>query len=127
MTVDGHQDRFDEAPERDTNSIGIGSGLEFRPFAMISGHAYVGWVRVQMVNGESPPFGALTLAVDLTYTLLGATKFTLQAERDVEYSAVQESRRLSPCGHDGFGQSPLRGDMGRWCPCRQIPFDVWSV
>jgi hypothetical protein len=89
MTVDEHQDRFDEAPDRDTNNIGIDSGVDFRPVAMVGGHAYVGWVRVQMVNGESPPFGALTLAVDLTYVLLGATKFVLQAERSVEYSAIR--------------------------------------
>jgi hypothetical protein len=89
VNVDGHEDRFDDALERDTNSVGIGSGVEFRPSAMISGHAYVGWVRIEMVNGDSPPFGGLTASVNLTYTLLGATRFTLQAQRDVEYSAFQ--------------------------------------
>ena len=89
VNVDGHEDRFDDVPERDTNSVGISSGVEFRPFAMISGHAYVGWVRIEMVNGDSPPFGGLTAEVNLTYTLLGATRFILQAQRDVEYSAVR--------------------------------------
>ncbi len=89
VNVDGHEDRFDDAPERDTNSVGIGSGVEFQPFAMISGHAYVGWVRIELINGESPPFSGLTLTADLTYTLLGATRFTLEAQRDVEYSAFR--------------------------------------
>jgi hypothetical protein len=89
VNVDGHEDRFDDVPERDADSVGIGSGVEFRPFAMISGHAYVGWVRIEMVNGDSPPFGGLTAAVNLAYTLLGATRFNLEAQRDVEYSAVR--------------------------------------
>ncbi len=89
VTADGHEDRFDGAPERDTDNLGIGSGIEFQPFAMISGNAYVGWQRIRLVNGESPPYSGLTAAVSLDYTLLGATRFNVSAQRDVEYSAVR--------------------------------------
>jgi hypothetical protein len=92
VNVDGHEDRFDDAPERDTNSVGIGSGVEFQPFAMISGHAYVGWQRIQMVNVDSPSYEGLTATVNLAYTLLGATRFNLEAQRDVEYSAVRNQQ-----------------------------------
>jgi Putative beta-barrel porin 2 len=98
VTADGHEDRFDGAPDRDTDNVGIGSGVEFRPHAMISGHAYVGWLRMQMVNGDSPPFGGLTAAMDLAYTLLGATRFSLQAERDVQYSAVRNQEAYLQAG-----------------------------
>ena len=104
VNVDGHEDRFDDAPERDTNSVGIGSGVEFQPFAMISGHAYVGWQRIEMVNVDSPSYEGLTATVNLAYTLLGATRFNLQAQRDVEYSAVRNQAGLSACGLEGFGQ-----------------------
>jgi len=119
VTVDGHEDRFDEAPERDTNNIEIGSDLEFRPFAMISGHAYVGWFRIQMVNGDSLPFEGVAAAVDLAYTLLGATRFALQAERDVQYSAIRDQQAYLHAGltvsvNHRFGESwDVGGRAGR--------------
>jgi hypothetical protein len=89
VTAYKYEDRFDGAPERDTDNIGVSSGVEFRPFAMISGQAYIGWLRVLLVDGESPPFGALTMSVNLAYTLLGATRFRVEVQRDVEYSAIR--------------------------------------
>lgn len=89
VNVDGHEDRFDGTPERDTDNVGIGSGVEFRPFAMISGSAYVGWQRIRLVNGDSPPYQGLTAQVNLDYTLLGSTRFSVSAQRDVEYSAIR--------------------------------------
>jgi hypothetical protein len=98
VTIDEHEDRFDGAPERDTNNIAISSGVEFQPFAMISGHAYVGWLQIRLVDGESPPFGGLTAAVNLAYTLLGATRFIVEAQRDVEYSAIRNQEAFLLAG-----------------------------
>jgi hypothetical protein len=119
VNVDGHEDRFDDVPDRDTNTVGIGSGVEFRPFAMISGHAYVGWLRVQMVNGESPPFEGLYAAVDLAYTLLGATRFTFQADRDIQYSAIRNQEAYLQAGmaasvNHRFGETWDAGARAGW-------------
>jgi Putative beta-barrel porin 2 len=89
VTVARHEDRFDGVPERDTDNVDVSSGVAFRPAAMVSGYAYVGWARVRLVNDESPPFEGLTAAVNLAYTLLGATRFGFEAERNVQYSAVR--------------------------------------
>jgi Putative beta-barrel porin 2 len=89
MTVNRNHDRFDVDPWRDSNSLGIYSGLEFKPFALIDGKAYVGWARYKLVEPGSPSFNGLVTAVDLGYTLLSATRFAIQAERDVEYSAIK--------------------------------------
>jgi hypothetical protein len=90
VAVDRHQDRVDLDPGRDTDSVGIASGLEFKPFALISGKAYFGWVRVNLVEPGSAPFTGVVGSIDLAYTLLGATRLAVQGVRDVSYSAVRD-------------------------------------
>ena len=90
VTVDKRQDRFDLAPERDSDSLGIASGFEFKPFALVSGKAYLGWLRVDLVEPGSQSFGGVVGAVDLAYTLLGATRLAVQVNRDVSYSAMRD-------------------------------------
>jgi len=89
VTVDRHEDRFDLDPSRDSDSLEISSGFEFKPLALISGKAYFGWLRIDLVEPGSPSFGGVVGSVDLAYTLLGATRLAVQLERDVSYSAVQ--------------------------------------
>jgi hypothetical protein len=89
VTADVHRDYFDLHPERDTNSFRVSTGVEFKPFALISGRAYAGWQRVELVTAGSPPFTGAVAAADLAYTLLGATRFSVQATRDISYSAIQ--------------------------------------
>ena len=88
VTADRYQARFDLNPKRDSNSLAISSGLEFKPFAVISGKAYVGWRQFDVAAPESPTFTGLTTSVNLTYTLLDATRFTVEAERDLSYSVL---------------------------------------
>jgi hypothetical protein len=89
LTIDRHRERFDLDPARDSDSLGIQSGLEFKPSAAISGKAYVGWSRVELLAPGSSSFRGLAASVDLAYTLLGATRFAVQADREVSYSAIR--------------------------------------
>ena len=89
VNVDRRRDNFDLLPERNSESVAISSGLEFNPFALITGQAYVGWGRYRLVDATAPPFTGLVTSLDLGYTLLGATRFTLQGQRDIEYSAIR--------------------------------------
>jgi len=89
LTVNKSRDRFDLDPSRDSESLGIGAAFEFEPTAVISGRAYLGWLRVNLIEPGSPPFGGVAASVNLTYTLLGSTLITVEANRDVSYSAIR--------------------------------------
>ena len=52
------QERFDESPFRDTDSVSGMAGFELRPFALVSGKALVGYRSMTSVTGELPPFRA---------------------------------------------------------------------
>lgn len=89
VVVDGYQDRFDIFPQRDSNAFGVSSGFEFKPLALISGRALVGWTRVNVIEAGGSLFSGFVTSVDLGYTLLGATRFGIQAERGLSYSAIR--------------------------------------
>jgi hypothetical protein len=109
VTIDRYEDRFDIAPGRPTNGLAITTGFDFKPLAVISGSAYVGWRRVHLADPgsptlegvvasptfdgvvASPTFDGVVASVDLAYTLLGATRFTVQGIRDVQYGAQRGS------------------------------------
>lgn len=80
------RDRFMFAPFRDAESVRVMPGVEFAPSALIAGRAYVGYRRFRPAGPGIPDFTGAVANVDLTYTLQGATRFNVQAERDVAYS-----------------------------------------
>jgi len=88
LTVDvGQQrDRFDFSPLRDSNSESVSFGIHFDPFALLKGNAAVGYRNFKPLVAGLPGFQGLTAAVDLSYVALGATKLSVQAGRDVQYS-----------------------------------------
>jgi hypothetical protein len=61
-------------------------GVQFKPNALISGGASVGYLRFDTLEASVPPFHGAYGSVDLSYTLLGTTRFSVQSVRDVEYS-----------------------------------------
>jgi hypothetical protein len=89
VTVDRHRDTFDNDPIRDGDSLGVAGGLDFKPSAAVNGAAYIGWQRVDVFAPGVGSFSGLTASVNLGYTLLGATRLAVEAERDVSYSAVR--------------------------------------
>jgi len=88
-TVDQREDRFDLQPDRDSDSLRVFVGAEFKPFALISGTAHAGWQRLRLVQGGASDFEGFVGTIELAYTLLGSTRFSVQAERTPTYSAVQ--------------------------------------
>ena len=87
--LDKHQDRFDDEPGRDSNSVSVTSGFVFKPLAMIHGSAYVGWQRLYRVTPGYAEFSGPVAEVDLAYTFSGATRFAVQIHRDITYSALR--------------------------------------
>ena len=79
-------DRFVLSPLRNSRSIRVAPELEFAASALVSGRASVGYRAFDARDPSVPDFNGMVAAVDLAYTLLGSTRFTFQANRDVEYS-----------------------------------------
>lgn len=80
------QDHFDFTPLRNSRSLRITPGVEFSPFALLDGKAYVGVRRFTPDDPSVPPYTGLVASIDLAYTLLGTTRFQARVNRDVAYS-----------------------------------------
>jgi Putative beta-barrel porin 2 len=79
-------DRFDYSQLRDSDSTTAGVQVTFDPSALIKGSARVGYRDFEPLDHSVPSYQGTTVAVDLSYVLLGATKFGIQLGRDVQYS-----------------------------------------
>jgi hypothetical protein len=79
-------DRFDVSSLRDSDSTTTGLQVTFDPNAIIKGSARVGYRDFQAKDPTVPSYRGPTVAVDLSYILLGSTKFGIQLSRDVQYS-----------------------------------------
>jgi hypothetical protein len=86
LEVTREQDRFEFSPLRDSNSTQIAGSIKFDPAALIKGSASVGYRDFEPVSAGLPSFLGTTVAVDLSYVLLGVTRFGVKASRDVQYS-----------------------------------------
>jgi hypothetical protein len=85
ITAARQQDRFAREPQRDADSVRIGTGLEFSPSALISGRASVGYRRFTPVAATLADYRGLVAQVGLRYAL-ESTRLDVQVERDVRYS-----------------------------------------
>jgi hypothetical protein len=86
VRYENQQDRFTYSPVRDTNSFRVMPGVEFKPKALISGSAFVGYRRFTPESSNLPEYSGLVAQLGLSYTLLGATTFGVTYDRDVNYS-----------------------------------------
>jgi hypothetical protein len=88
VTADRGRHRFDSAPERNSESLSVTPMVEFNPRALISGSASFGFRQRKFRSGTAPDFNGSVASADLTYTLLGRTRFTVIGRRQLEYSYV---------------------------------------
>jgi hypothetical protein len=80
------QDRFEFSPLRDSDSTAFTVGLKFDPAALIKGGASVGYRDFKPLDGSLTGFKGTTVAADLSYVLLGITRFAVKGTRDIQYS-----------------------------------------
>jgi hypothetical protein len=84
------RDRFTYSPTRDSRSYAVLPGVDFKPQALVSGSAYVGYRRFTPdVPSVLPEFRGLIARLSLSYTLLGATTFGVGYNRDLTYSYLE--------------------------------------
>jgi len=79
-------DRFPNDPLRNSDSRSVAAVIRFDPAALIKGSASFGYRDFKPRSPSLPAFSGATLNVNLNYVLLGITKFTITAVRDVQYS-----------------------------------------
>jgi hypothetical protein len=86
LRSEAREDRFLFSSFKDSDSYRVMPGVEFKPRALISGSAYVGFRSLQFLDPEVPNFKGLVANLSLRYTLQSATAFTVTFDRDAEYS-----------------------------------------
>lgn len=89
LAVDVEADRFDGSTLRNADSVRILPGVEFSPFALITGRASVGLRRFEPADPRLAAFTAAVAAVDLGYVLRGSTRLGFRTDRDVIASYEQ--------------------------------------
>jgi hypothetical protein len=86
FNVTRSEDRFEFQPVRNSESTSFGTAVTFDPFALIKGTAAFGFRSFRPDSPDIPEYSGGTMAVDLTYTLLGMTRFAVRGMRDIQYS-----------------------------------------
>lgn len=86
LSADVELKDFPDSPLRDSHTLRVRPGLEFKPTALIVGTMLVGIRRFGPADALVEPFNGVVANGDLSYTLLGDTKFTVRVARDVNYS-----------------------------------------
>jgi putative beta-barrel porin BBP2 len=86
VTTSLQQDRFDQSPERDADSIRVVPSVQFDPIALLRGSLAIGYRRFDLLDGALPDYSGLVADGALGYTLAERTKFDFTVKRDVQYS-----------------------------------------
>jgi hypothetical protein len=86
VEVAREQDRFEFSPVRDSDSTRITAGVKLDPAALIKGGAVVGYRDFKPLDSSLSGFKGATVEADLSYVLLGVTRFAVRGTRDVQYS-----------------------------------------
>jgi hypothetical protein len=84
--VDVERNRFAHSTHRDTNAVRVMGGVELARSALVSGAASVGFRSARPLDAATPPFDGAVGSADVSYELLGATRFTLRVARDLDHS-----------------------------------------
>ncbi len=85
------QERFEFSSIRDSDGFRVVPGVEFDATALINGSAHVGFRRLTMKTAGMPDYTGPVASVDLGYTLMGVTRFSVQVSRDVAYSYLPQA------------------------------------
>ncbi len=88
ITASAHhrRDRFEFDTRRDSDNVVVTGGVELKPSALLSGTARAGFRRLDAKHPLTPDQSSLVAAVRVSYILLEQTRFSLQLDRDIEYS-----------------------------------------
>lgn len=112
------QDRFDFSSLRDSDSNTGSVSLTFDPFALIKGGVSLGYRDFRPSSAGLADYRGLTTAINLSYTASEMTKFSVKANRDIEYSFDTDQPYYLLTGVEGsiaqqlFGPVDVVGRLG---------------
>jgi len=86
LDVTRERERFVTSTFRDSDSTKAMGNVSFQPLALVNGTASIGVRLFDPVPQDVPAFNGVIAAVNLSYSLLGTTRFGVQASRDIQYS-----------------------------------------
>ena len=86
VTAERTQDRFEFSPLRDSDSTKIVGSISLDPQALLKGSASFGYRDFRPLVSSLPGYQGSTALGDLSYVLLGSTRFAVTFKRDIEYS-----------------------------------------
>ncbi len=86
LRYEAQTDRFSWAASRDTDSFRIMAGAEFKPRALVSGTAWVGYRQFKPRSSLLPADEGLVSQLALSYTLAGATILSVGFDRDYQFA-----------------------------------------
>ena len=78
--------KFEFSPDRDTTATSAAATLTFAPAALMRGTASLGYTDFKPADPTLPAYSGVIGNVDLTYVLLGSTRFAVSGGRGVQYS-----------------------------------------
>ncbi len=89
VNFEGARDEFTTASSQNSDNLRGSAGFEFSADAVIRGRASVGYHKMLPRGSDtSLNFAGWISAVDLSYTLLGRTRFTGRSAHDTSYSGL---------------------------------------
>jgi hypothetical protein len=103
--------RFDFATVKNADGFRLSPGVLFGQRALIGGSARIGYRRLTPLNDNVPAFHGVVAALDLGYTVFGATRLTVETSRDVSYSYEVSQPYYVTTGAGGSVRRQLRGDF----------------
>jgi hypothetical protein len=88
LNVEHGRNRFAFSSDRDSDSVRILPAVEFKPFALISGRAAIGFRELHYRDSSQPDFRGMVAYVDLQYTFRGRTQLAFAAQRELQPSYI---------------------------------------
>jgi hypothetical protein len=83
---DAGRDEFELSPLRDNRTFSVMPGVELRPLALISGHAFAGVKRFAADDAALPDYTGVVADVAVGWIVSDLMQFKVGVRRDVEYS-----------------------------------------
>lgn len=86
LQADQRAERYRFATFKNVDRLRVAPGVEFRPRALISGSAYVGFSQLRPLDPSVQSYTGPAVALTLSYTHQSATSVTVTMDRDAEVS-----------------------------------------
>ena len=86
VTASHQTDRFDESPERDSDTLKILPSVRMEAPAVVQGSLAVGYRRFSALDPVIPDYAGVVVKGSLTHTVAERTRLELTLSRDVQYS-----------------------------------------